>query len=128
MKVGETKHEETTSDVLGLTRKNFIESVDKINLGLAPKGLVALVNTYKSVNYAIEHFSGDEEICQRAIEYRTELEYTFRMEAYRGYKKYHKRLGLLNGETKDVFKICDDHLELALKPLPEKCKKSFEKD
>lgn len=128
VKAGEIKHEEIVSDVLGLTRKNFIESVNKINLGLAPKGLVALISTYNAVNYAIEHFSEDKEINQRAIEYRLELEYAFRMEAYKGYQKYHKRLGLLNGATKGVFKICDDHLELALQALPEQCEKKFEDD
>lgn len=126
MTIGKTERKEVKSDVLGMTRENFINQMDKINLGLAPEGLVALITSYKAVNYAIEHFTSDKEINQRAIEYRSELEYALRVEAYKGYKKYHKQLGLLGDNADNAFTICDDHIHLSLKPLPERCKKEFE--
>ena len=128
MEIGKNTRTETVSDIMGLSRECFLESIDKINLGLAPRGLVALLSAYKSVNYAVDAFAAEEEIRNRAIKYRSELEYAIRIEAYKGYKKYHKRLGLLNGVTKDVCKICDDHIQLSLKPLPKGCEKAFEDD
>lgn len=124
-KSGETKTEKIKTNVLGMTREDFIEQIDKINLGLAPKGLVAIIASYKAVNYSIEHFTSDKEINDRAIEYRSELEYALRVEAYKGYKKYHKRLGLLGDTADNAFSICDDHIQLSLKELPEQCKKDF---
>lgn len=136
MEIGNTTVREEKSDVLGLTRAKLLEAIEKVNLGLAPKGLVALISAYKATNYAVEHFTGDNEIYRRAIDYRDELEYSLRVEAYKGYQKYHKRLGLLNGTTlgffngtkRDVFKLCKDHIQLALKPLPKECEKKFEDD
>lgn len=117
MEIGKTIRTETVSDVMGLSRECFLESIDKINLGLAPRGLVALLNTYKAVNYAADKFTEEKEINERAIKYRSKLEYAIRLEAYKGYKKYHKKLGLLNGVTENIFKICNDHIQLSLKPL-----------
>lgn len=125
---GEAKKEQIKTAVLGMTRKDFIEQIDKINIGLAPKGLVAIIASYKAVNYSIEHFKNDIEINQRAIEYRSELEYALRIEAYKGYKKYHKHLGLLGDNADNAFSIYDDHIQLSLKELPEQCKKDFEED
>lgn len=126
IEIGETTQTETVTDVMGLSRECFLESIEKINLGLAPRGLVALLEAYKAANYAVDKFSGEKEICERATKYRSELEYAIRMEAYQGYKKYHKKLGLLNSITKDVCEICDDHIQLSLKPLPENCGKNLE--
>lgn len=128
MEIGKTTRTETVSDIMGLSRESFLESIEEINLGLAPRGLVALLSTYKAVNYAVDKFTGEKEINERAVKYRTELEYAIRVEAYKGYEKYHKKLGLLNGVAEDIFKICDDHIQLSLKPLPKSCKKASEND
>lgn len=119
---GKTIQTESKTDVMGLSRKSLIEYIEKINLGLSPKNLVALLTSYKAVNYAVETFTGDEQIYRRAIEYRSELEYAIRVEAYKGYKRYHKKLELLNGTTKKVFTIYDDHLQLAIQPCIERSK------
>lgn len=124
MEAGKTNTIETESEVMGLSRESFMEAVEKINIGLAPRGLVALLSTYKAVNYAVDNFTSEKEIMDRAVQYRTELEYAIRTEAYSGYKKYHKKLGLLNSVTKDTLKIYDDHIQLLIKPLSEKGKGS----
>lgn len=107
-----TKREKRTA-ALGITRKNLSEQLDKVDLKLAPAELVALITSYRAACFAVDNFK--DESNKKAIEYRTELEYALRFEAYNGYEKYHKKLGLQKGNKQRRLSIKKDHIELDLK-------------
>lgn len=104
---GTTKTERIS--VLGMTRKNLLKQLDEVDLGLAPEELVALITSYKAISYAVDNFTTEK---NKAVDYRTEVEYALRVEAYKGYKKYCKKLGLQKRINQQVFTIEDDHIEL----------------
>lgn len=102
---------EKTSEILGMSRSSLVEQMNKINLGLAPEELVALITSYKAVICAIENFGKEGE---KAKSYRKRLEYALRIEAYEGYRKYHEKLGIKRQVQQDVFAIYDDCIKLFL--------------
>ena len=94
-----------------MSRSSLVEQMNKINLGLAPEELVALITSYKAVICAIENFGKEGE---KAKSYRKRLEYALRIEAYEGYRKYQEKLGIKRQVQQDVFAIYDDCIKLFL--------------
>lgn len=102
--------------ILNLTKKDFLDMFDEVNLGLAPQELVALFSVYKATIFTVSEGMMSKE-GRRADTYRTALEYTIRKHAYEGYMKYCKKLGIVVRKRNDLFEIEDDCIKLKLPDL-----------
>lgn len=113
---GEYNIKKEVFGILGLTRKDFIETLDSVNMGLAPQELITLYNIYKTVNYLVDH-TGNGPKKDRVNDYQVSLEYTIRCHAYSGYQKYCKKIGINVSSETDLFVVKEDCIKLKLPNL-----------
>jgi hypothetical protein len=107
------KVSQTNSDpipVLELNREVFLSVLDSINIGLAPKNLLTLLNMYKVTVYISKGNDKISEPYLKSAILQVEIENKLRKEIISGYKKYHKKLGLNSGESLDEITITDDNI------------------
>lgn len=105
-----------TVPILNLSRNDFINMMDRVNIGLAPQELITLFNIYKSTNFVADDI-GEGEKSQRADDYRIKIEYAIRKQAYKGYIKCCKKLGISVVKNNDLFCVKSDCIQLKLPSL-----------
>jgi len=96
--------------VLELSRDVFVGILDSINIGLAPKELYTLLSMYKvTIHVCNEGNKTSDSQLESAI-MQWKIEKRLRKEIIKGYKMYHKKLGLKSSETTFEIKITNDNI------------------
>lgn len=96
--------------VLELSRDVFMDVLENINIGLAPKELFTLLNMYK---VTIHVCGGSNKTSDSQLEsaiMQGKIEAKLRKEIIKGYKTYHKKLGFKPGESVNDILITNDNI------------------
>lgn len=104
--------------ILNLSKSDFLDMFNEINMGVAPQELVALFSIYRATDYIAQNIEVSEEK-KRAKAYEVEIEYAIRQHAYEGYMKYCRKLGISRIKKNDLFEIKRDCIRLKLRKLDE---------
>lgn len=100
----------TTETILNLDRKEFLRVLDSVNIGLASKELYMLLSMYEVLIH-IENKSGETTVGYlNSTIMKVDVENALRTEILRGYKYYHRKLGLKTLKTNKFYKIKDDDI------------------
>ncbi|BDR76157.1 hypothetical protein [Clostridium tetani] len=101
----------TYESVLDLNRNEFLKVLDSVNIGLASKELLTLLNMYK----VIMHIEGTADKTSNsfldATIMKVDVENSLREEIIKGYKEYHRKLNLKTITPNKYFVIKDDNIE-----------------
>ncbi|GAA6493465.1 hypothetical protein K280104A7_30290 [Candidatus Bariatricus faecipullorum] len=111
-KLGNGKVESTREkfSVLNLDRKEFINVLHSVNIGLANKNLYTLLSMYEVVCHEEENFGGQESFFKAGI-LKVQIENEIRKEIITGYDYYQKKLGLNRKKNTHLCRIANGDIE-----------------
>lgn len=106
-----TKVTVSKDTALNLNRDEFLRLLDSVNIGLASKELLTLLNMYEVLIYhELKADKTSERFLDAAI-MKVDIENAIRKEVIKGYLYYHKKLKLATITTNKFYKITGDKIE-----------------
>jgi len=101
----------SSEPVCGLSRKEIIKIKDSLNIGLASKEILTLLNMYQVVDLMEDKYDKDTNEYIEATILKVEIENALRKEVISGYKKYHHSLGLKKVSKSGLWTLTEDNIE-----------------
>lgn len=96
--------------VLDLNRNEFLKVLNSVNIGLASKELLTLLNMYKVIIHIESTTDKTDNVFLDATIMKVDIENSLRKEIIKGYKEYHKKLNLKTITQNKFFTITDDNI------------------
>lgn len=117
----------SSESIIGLNRNEFLKVLDTVNIGLASKELLTLLNMYKVLVYIEGKADRTSDMYLDSTIMKVDVEKALREEIIKGYILYHKKLKLDVITTNTLYKIEGDHIEFTY-DVDEKTKEKLIKE
>jgi len=109
-KPAEMEFHKEEKTVLKLSKEEFLNVLNSVNIGLASQKLFTLLSIYEVIAYISSSKNKTEEQVLKASIIQEDIENRLRQEIFTGYQKYHKKLGLSNGSNGELYRVSEDQI------------------
>lgn len=99
---------------LQLGRKTITDMLKNINVGVASKELITLLSVYEVCIYYEDTQKKNCDLFLEATIMKVNIENKLREEILRGYKKFHKKLGVKSDINKKFYNLTNSNIEILI--------------